>query len=269
MVQVIEQLTDRDYLKAEYWDNDKSTYVIAQELKTTPTRVLNALKRLDIPRKSKSQAQKVALSSGRHPHPTEGTQHSAEVKRKISETRTNNWHNMSQEERDEYSRLFSDAAKKQWEDMTEVERARRRKAATDGIREASKHGSKLEHYIATVLRGEGFSVRTRVKSIIPNERLEVDMYLPELRTVIEIDGPSHFLPVWGEENLRRNILADSNKNGLLLGVGLAVIRVKNANMQLSQYAMRHTGEDLVKVLSTIQKRFPKISERLIHIEVSK
>ncbi len=262
-------LEDKAYLQTEYWDNNKSTYAIAKDLAVTSTRVLNALKKQGIKRKTKSQAQKAALKSGRHPHPTEGTTHSAEVKRKISQSRVENWNNLTEEERQEYSELFSSAAKKQWEDMSLEERSRRRKVALDGIREASKKGSKLENYIITTIRSNGYEIRPRLKTLIPNERLEVDMYLPQLKTVIEIDGPSHFLPIWGEKNLRRNQLADSNKNGLLLGSGFVIIRVKNVHMQLSQYVMRAVGENILELLTKLSKKFPKSSDRLIEIEVTK
>ena len=52
------------------------------------------------------------------------------------------------------------------------------------------------------------------KGIVPNSNLEVDIYLPEMGAAIEIDGPSHFLPIWGEEALSKTIKSDNEKNGL-------------------------------------------------------
>jgi very-short-patch-repair endonuclease len=47
-----------------------------------------------------------------------------------------------------------------------------------------------------------------------------------MNVAIEIDGPSHFLPVWGDDALKRNQKYDQKKTGLLLGKGLSLIRVK-------------------------------------------
>jgi very-short-patch-repair endonuclease len=42
---------------------------------------------------------------------------------------------------------------------------------------------------------------------------------------IEIDGPSHFLPVWGEEVLNKNKKYDQKKEGLIIGKGWKLIRI--------------------------------------------
>ena len=52
------------------------------------------------------------------------------------------------------------------------------------------------------------------------------MFLPKLNIAIEVDGPSHFKPVWGEEALKRNQEYDNKKNRLLIGKGIALIRIK-------------------------------------------
>ena len=44
-----------------------------------------------------------------------------------------------------------------------------------------------------------------------NNRLEIDLYVTDLQTAIEVDGPSHFEPVWGEENLIKNQRSDKQK----------------------------------------------------------
>jgi hypothetical protein len=52
--------------------------------------------------------------------------------------------------------------------------------------------------------------------------LELDLYLPELRFAIEVNGPCHFIPIWGEDTLkhtRRNDIIKSNycqKKGIRL-----------------------------------------------------
>ena len=93
------------------------------------------------------------------------------------------------------------------------------------------------------------------------------MFLPDLKTAIEVDGPSHFFPIWGEESLARNLRADSQKTGLLITSGFAIIRVKHTSKHLSKKQMRDLWGELSRVLERLKKRFPSKSKRLIEIEV--
>ena len=104
--------------------------------------------------------------------------------------------------------------------------------------------------------------------LIPGEKFEIDLYLPNLLTAIEIDGPQHFLPVYGEKNLRRNIKYDAVKSGALLSRGMCVIRVK--------YLLKHTSQStnniLLKLveseLKKISQNFPEPKDRLIELEIN-
>ena len=99
---------------------------------------------------------------------------------------------------------------------------------------------------------------------LQNQNLQVDLYLPEYRAVIEVDGPSHFKPVWGQENLEKNIKADQQKSGLVLSSGLVMIRIKQ-NQSLTQRFMRNTLENLLNLLDKIKNDYPKESERYFEI----
>ena len=46
-----------------------------------------------------------------------------------------------------------------------------------------------------------------------------------MNLAIEVDGPSHWAPVWGEDSLNRNKKYDSKKEGLILGKGWNLIRI--------------------------------------------
>ena len=94
------------------------------------------------------------------------------------------------------------------------------------IRKASKEGSKLERYIKRELTSLGYNVLIHQR-ILPNKDLEVDLFLPSEKTIIEVDGPSHFLPVWGEERLQKQIKSDQDKTGLALSKGFKIIRIKH------------------------------------------
>ena len=112
----------------------------------------------------------------------------------------------------------------------------------------------------------GWEVIFHKRGVVSNEKLEVDLFIPSIKTAIEIDGPAHFLPIWGEENLQRHIRADAQKAGLLINRGFVILRVKNIIRNLSQKNMRETLALVAQELEKIKDDFPPVSKRLIEIE---
>ena len=92
------------------------------------------------------------------------------------------------------------------------------------------------------------------------------MYIPELKTIIEVDGPSHFLPIWGEERLQKQVNADLRKSGSLLSRGFVVIRIKTVGFESIK-----RKEDIIGTienhLKSIEKKFPSRSKRFIEVEL--
>ena len=105
------------------------------------------------------------------------------------------------------------------------------------------------------------------KGIIPNSNLEIDIYLPELSVAIEIDGPSHFLPIWGDEALRKTIKSDNEKNGLLRYHGIMILRIAQKRKTLSQKSMRDTWAAIESELKILSKKIPTKDKRFKEIEV--
>ena len=253
---------NKDFLVREYVENNRSTYWISEKLGTYPNKVRRALKFLGVDLKSKSEAQSNALKSGRHKHQTKGRKRTEEERIKISEGMANHWENMSEEERDRRIAL----AKKQWEEMTENEKSELRSMAAEAVRRASQEGSKIEKFLKEGLTSEGYDVIFHMKGLIPAENLEVDLFVPSLKTAIEIDGPAHFLPIWGEDSLQKNIRSDAKKSGLILSKGYCMIRVKQINKNVSEKSKRKTLALILTELGKISKKFPAKSKRYIEIE---
>ena len=113
----------------------------------------------------------------------------------------------------------------------------------------------------------GYVIEYHRKGIIPNANLEVDIYIPDFATAIEIDGPSHFLPIWGDEALRKTIKSDNEKNGLLRYHGIMVLRVSQKRKTLSKKSMRDTWSAIEAELKIVSKKMPTKSERFKEIEV--
>ena len=253
----------REFLVEEYLNKKRSFGDIAKQFGTYANKIRREAIRFGIQPRDKSKAQKNALKSGSHTHPTKGPRRSQETKEKIGDGVAENWDNMSEEE---YNRR-SEIAKDKWNAMSQAERDALQKKASDAVRKASKEGSKLENYLLNVLRKQSYVVQFHRKGLLPNERLEIDLFLPNIRTAIEIDGPSHFFPIWGEDSLARNLRADAQKTGLLLSRGFVVIRVKHLSKHVSESQMRKLSKAVLEKINQISKKFPSKNKRLIEIEV--
>ena len=242
--------------------NNKSTYEIAKELGTYPNKIRRILIKNGEKVRDKSKAQTIALKTGRHKHPTKGKNRTEEEKIKISDGMALHWENMDEDERNH--RVSQ--AKKQWEEMSDADRENLRHAAAQAVRLASREGSKSEKFLREGLTEAGYDVIFHKKGLIPNDRLEVDLFLPELKVAIEVDGPSHFFPIWGESNLQKHIRADAHKSGLLLKAGYIVLRVKHLTKSVSNKSQRTVLEAVVECLSKIEAKFPPKGKRFIEME---
>lgn len=204
-----------------YTTENKTPTEIAEQFNTYPNKIRRLLTKRGYELKSRSEAQKIALSSGRRKHPTAGKTRTEEEKRKISKTVSDNWTALNDKEKKRRAMI----SKERWENMSEIKKEEMRQLSIDAIRKAGKNGSKIEQFIAKEI-AKVYALEYHKKNLVQNENLEIDIYLPDLKTIIEIDGPSHFLPIWGEEKLQKQVKADLDKNGLILSKGFNVIRVK-------------------------------------------
>lgn len=245
-----------------YTEEDKSTYEIAKHLNTYPNKVRRTLIKHGFELKSKSEAQKNALKTGRSYHPTEVKKRSSKEKLNISKGMVTHWGEMTKEQRE--NRI--NQAKERWQEMDLEQKDKMSRLAIEAIRKAGKEGSKLEKFVVERLKQEGHKVDFHNKTLIPTEKLEIDIYLPELRTIIEVDGPSHFLPIWGEEKLQKQIKADLHKSGLILSRGYAIIRVKAMNSP-NLNNKEKLASDIISILDRIKIDFPPKTKRFIEVEL--
>lgn len=244
-----------------YNEDALSIAVIAEKYKTYPNKIKRLLNKHGYKLKTKSEAQKQALESGRHAHPTKGTKRAESTKLKISEKVSNYWATIS----DDVYEQRVEQARENWNNLSEVDRKELQSQAARAIRVASKEGSKLEKFVREKLLEKGYNVLYHKKETIENANLEIDIMVPELKTVIELDGPTHFYPIWGEESLKKHVHADNMKNGLLLKAGFAVIRVKCLVKSVSDKCKRDLLTELIRVLEMIKTE--QVKNRFIEIEL--
>ena len=185
---------------------------------------------------------------------------SKQTKQKISEAQGQVWDSLNKKQKQYRSQIGKEA----WAQTTEEEKSAFIAQAQEAIRKSSRVGSKLEHFLLSELSTRKTRVEFHKEQWLQNQNLQVDLYLPEYRTVIEVDGPSHFKPVWGEENLQKNIKADQQKTGLVLSSGLVMIRIKQ-DQSLTQRFMRNTLNKLLNLLLKIEQDYPKENERYFEL----
>lgn len=238
-----------------------STHEIAKNLNTYPNKVRRILLKRGIELRTASQAQKKSLERGVSSHPTKGKKRTEEERLRISGGMASYWENLS--DQDKQKKI--DQCKKNWELMSDEQRQNMSTKGFAAIRKAAKEGSKLERKIYRGLIDAGFSVEQH-KMLFPTEKLEIDLYLADIKTIIEIDGPSHFLPIWGEEHLQKQERFDLRKNGTLLTKGFVVIRVKALNA-MSLKRNKVLLDTIIDILSGIKEKFPSESNRFIEVEL--
>jgi very-short-patch-repair endonuclease len=237
-----------EYYYKEHWTNNKSVREIATLLGTYPNKVAREMDKLGVPRRSYSEAQKVALATGKNKHPTKGKKHSAETRVKISERLAEEWAGKTPEEK----AAVSKRNKEIWKNLTEEQKSNIRSASAKAIRRTSDEGSKLEKIVAAGLEEAGYVVDFHKDHLLANQKLQLDILLPELSLAIEIDGPTHFEPIWGQEALLKTIRADNEKNGLLISCGIAVLRVKHIHKKVTRKVERDTLRAVLKAVKDFE-----------------
>lgn len=253
----------REWRHKAYVEEERSIRDMSKECGIPSSTLRRALIKEGIVLRDKSAAQAVALKEGRAQHPTLGKKRSAKVKEKISEKRAEAWKNLSPEDLEK----FKERARKQWSDMSDEDKEELLRLAREAVRETSKDGSRIEKYVRDGLTKAGFKVDYHREDLIPNEKMQLDIFLPEIGTAVEIDGPAHFLPVWGEEKLAHSIQADIEKTGLLLAQGMVIVRVKFLKRYVTAKLERDVLKAILSCLEKIRKKKPPKHERFIEIEV--
>jgi very-short-patch-repair endonuclease len=150
--------------------------------------------------------------------------------------------------------------------MDPVKKREMQEKAGRALRQACLNGSKAEKFLKSKLQEMGYEVTMHKKGLIEGN-FEIDLLLPELNTIIEVDGPQHFLPVFGEEKLADIVKMDSIKNGLLIGKGFCIIRIKYLCKNMNLSVERKLWDAVSKEIEKIEISFPEKTKRFIELEI--
>lgn len=248
-------------IRKMYVNEKKSFADIASEYNTYANRIRRDAVSFKIPIRNRSEAQANALQSGKHKHPTKGQERSEEIKNKIGLGVLKSWENLDDKTVAERKQKSLEV----WNRLDENSKKNLVKKANDAVRVASKTGSKLEKFLLEELVKHGYKVDFHKEQTLSNTKLQIDLFLPKINTAIEIDGPSHFLPVWGEDALTKNQKYDNKKQGLILGKGYVLIRIKQTK-DFSKTRAYLIYSELSQLINNITNKFPEPDNRTFTIE---
>jgi len=209
-------------LKDEYEAKNNSFSIIAKKYNTYANKIRRDALRFNIKIKDKSEAQKNALSKGVINHPTKGKTRTSDEKNKIGLGVMKSWESLNDVELENRQKK----ARQNWNQLDDDTKTNMLNLANAAVREAGKTGSKLEKFLLKELLVDGYKTEFHKEQSLLNTKLQIDLFLPELDIAIEVDGPSHYDPIWGKDSLERSIKYDQKKTGLILGKGLFLIRIK-------------------------------------------
>jgi len=256
----LNDIEKKQLLKNLYIQQKKSFADIANEFSTYANKIRRDAIKFKIKIRDKSDAQKNAIQTGSAKHPTKGKQRSDETRNKIGLSVMKSWENLSEKELKDRQ----DKARSQWNKLDDNEKDNMIKMANNAVRSSSKTGSKLEKFLLSALVANGYKVEFHKEQTLLNTKLQIDLFLPEFNIAIEVDGPSHYLPVWGDDALKRNIKYDNKKNGLLLGKGCVIIRIRQSR-DFSPSRARIILNNLLVHISNIKNNFPDQDNRIIEL----
>ncbi len=227
MAEINEQEVRRLYL-----DEGLSMRRVADTVSAPLATLSRFMKKHGITARDKAQAQKNYLRE--HDHQMKGRKHTAETKKQISVSLGEFWDGLSDEEREAFKRQIGSGWKRKWAAMSYQERKLTMETLSSQAKASQGKGSRLERFIAEELRNRGYFVEERSTGYTTGKDFEVDLALPTEMIAIEVDGPTHFLPIYGEDHLDNQQERDARKDDMINATGYNVLRVRDNNGPLSQ-----------------------------------
>ena len=233
-----------------------STYKVADELGCNQSHVVRLIQKFNkanpsnpIKKRNKSEAQKNYLKQT-GTHQRDGTTHSEDTKDAISDRMREFYDSDEGEAAKERIREFR---QQEWAEKSDAEKT----AILEELKQANRakmqsgEGSNFENYLAEQLTAHGLQVDQRTKAYTPGNKFHVDIALPNEKIIIEVDGPTHWQPIYGEVEMNKVIAKDGKKDAVLIANGWNILRVQDSSG------------------STTRARFKRVMDALDAVQYSK
>ena len=211
-----------------------STYGTAERIGCNQSHIVRLIAKFNkanpnnpIKKRSKSEAQKNYIKrTGTHQR--SGTKHTDETREQISDAMRAVYDGP---EGDEIREKISQQRQEEWAQMSAAERAEILETLKSSSRAKamSGEGSNFENYLAEKLEEHGYVVEVRTKNYTPGQKFHVDIALPKEKIIIEVDGPTHWSPIYGDNELAKVQEKDKLKDNTLTAVGWNVLRVQDGS----------------------------------------
>ncbi len=228
-----------------YQDEGLSMRQVATKLGVSLATLSRFMRRHGIMSRDKGEAQKNYLKE--HSHQMQGKKHSDKTKKKISKGLGEFWDKLPEEDKDELRKKIGAAWRRKWQHMSDNDRRAMMEGLSSRAKEVQGQGSRLERYVAEELRQRGYTVEERSTNYTAGKQFEVDIALPKERIAIEIDGPTHFIPIHGEDHLRQQQERDARKDEMINGAGFNVLRIRDNNGPLSQVRVDRIEQAIMEI----------------------
>lgn len=228
-----------------------STYGAAEKLGCNQSHVVRLIAKFNkenpknpIKKRNKSEAQKNYIKrTGTHQR--SGTTHSDETREAISDSMRAVYDGP---QGDEIREKISIKRQEEWAEMSEADKSE----VLQTLKEASRakaqsgEGSNFENYLAECLEEHQYVVEQRTQTYTPGQKFHVDIALPAEKLIIEVDGPTHWSPIYGEDELLKVQQKDKLKDNTLHIAGWNVLRVQDGSGST-------TRARFIRVLEKVEK----------------
>lgn len=211
-----------------------STYGAADSLGCNQSHVVRLIAKFNkenpsnpIKKRTKSQAQKNYIKrTGTHQR--SGTTHSDESKELISDSMKDVYDGPRG---DEIREKISQQRQEEWAAMGPAEQAEVLETLKTASRAKAQsgEGSNFENFLAEKLEEHQYVVEVRTQAYTPGQKFHVDIALPQVKLIIEVDGPTHWAPIYGDDELRKVQAKDTVKDNTLTAAGWNVLRVQDGS----------------------------------------
>lgn len=239
-------LNDKTWLEEQFVKKERSTSDIAKELELFPMQVRRACKKFGFALRDKSTAQSLNLEH--NGHPLQGVERSEAEKEKISMGIQSHWESLSDAERANKKLEVAKRIKNAWASKDEDDKKETIKKLNSNKNKASREGSKLEKMIIAELLKHGIHAESRATHYVSDEKFEIDIAIYKDSLAIEVDGPTHWDSIYGEENLKKVKEKDSRKDKMLNGLGWKVLRLIDKSNNPTRAVCRRAVSIILDVL---------------------